>query len=105
MAPGMWSEPMTDLTDDQADRLESAHACFARGDGVARARLLAALAAEVPPSSRSPRTTRSEMITRYAARTAAAALLLSAAVAWHASQPKAVFAQLAQAMSRAKGFN
>ena len=39
---------MIDLNDDQADALESAHGCFAKEDGVARARLLAALAADVP---------------------------------------------------------
>ena len=96
---------MNELTDDQADRLESAHASFAREDGVARARLLAALAADVPPTVRSLRKARFESMKRYASRTAtAAALLLAPAIAWYVYHPKTVLAQVVQAMSRAKGF-
>ena len=43
---------MNDLSDEQVDRLESAHATFSRADGAARTRLLAALAADVPPAFR-----------------------------------------------------
>ena len=43
---------------------------------------------------------------RYASGSAtAAALLVASAVAWHMNQPKTLFAQVAQAMSRAKGFS
>src|SRR5262245_41918923 len=105
MAPGMWGERMNDLTDEQADRLESALASFARGDGVARARLLAALAADVPPTVNSPRKARSERMKRYAFRSAAApALVIALALGWPVSPPKSLFAQVAQAMSRARGF-
>jgi hypothetical protein len=101
----MRGEPMIDLTDLQADFLESAHACFAREDGVARARLLAALAADVPPAQRRPSQSRYENMKRYASRAAiAAALLVAPAVIWHLKQPSTLFAQVAKAMSRAKGF-
>jgi outer membrane lipoprotein-sorting protein len=102
----MWGDPMIELTGDQADRLESAHASFDRRDGVARARLLAALAADVPSTLRSHRNARSETMKRYASRTAtAAALLLAPAISWYVFHPRTVLAQVAQAMSRAKGFN
>jgi hypothetical protein len=95
----------SDLTDDLADRIESAHACFAREDGVARARLLAALAAEVPPAQCPPLEPRYERMKRYASRAAiAAALLLTSVVLWHLNEPKTLFAQVAKAMSRARGF-
>lgn len=96
---------MSDLTDDQADRFESALASFAREDGVARARLLAALAADVPPTSRTPSTVRFETMKRYTSRAAiAAALLVSSVFLWHSNEPKTLFAQVAKAMSRASGF-
>lgn len=97
---------MNDLTDDQTKLLESAHACFAREDGVARARLLAALAADVPPAFSPPRKSRYERMKPYASRAAiTAALLLISGVAWHLNEPNTLFAQVAQAMSRAKGFS
>ncbi len=97
---------MSNLTDLQADLLESAHACFAREDGVARARLLAALAADVPPAPNSARQSRYERMKWYTPRAAiAAALLLAPAVVWHLNEPKTLFAQIAKAMSRAKGFS
>ena len=97
---------MNDLTDNQLERLESAHAFFARGDGVARARLLAALAADVPPRFHAPRKARFEIMKRNAPRTAAAAgLLVAVAVAWQMGQPKTLVAQVASAMSQAKGFS
>jgi hypothetical protein len=96
---------MNELTDEQANLLESAHACFAREDGVARARLLAALAADVPPALSPPRQSRYERMKRYTSRAAiAAALLLTTAVVWHLNEPKTIFAQVAKAMSRAEGF-
>jgi outer membrane lipoprotein-sorting protein len=105
MVVAMWGEPMNELCDDHADRLESALACFDRSDGVARARLLAALAADVPPINQSTRKVRFENMKRYASRTAtAAALLLAPAVAWYVYQPRTVQARVVQAMSRAKGF-
>ena len=74
---------MRELTEDEADRLESAHALFAREDGVARARLLAALAAEVPSNPRSHRKARFQSMKRYASRTATAAALLLASGSSH----------------------
>lgn len=101
----MWGEPMSDLSDEQADRLESAHAVFARADGVARARLLAALAAGAPPTFQPPRASRMEAMRRYASGAAiAATLLLATAIVWQLNRPKNLFAQVAGAMSRAKGF-
>jgi outer membrane lipoprotein-sorting protein len=97
---------MSDLTDDQADALEAAHACFAREDGVARARLLAALAADVPPALCPPRKSRYQRMKRYTSRAAiAASLLVALAVVWHLNAPKTLFAQVAKAMSQAKGFH
>ena len=96
---------MNDLDDLQTDRLESALASFDRRDEVARERLFAALAADVPSKPSSHRNARSEKMKRYFSRTAAAAaLLLAPAIAWYLWQPKTVLAQVAQAMSRAKGF-
>lgn len=96
---------MSELTDDQADALEAGHARFAREDGVARTRLLAALAADVPPAFCPPRNSRYERMKRYTSRAAiAAALLLTSAVVWHLNAPKTLFAQVAKAMSQAKGF-
>jgi hypothetical protein len=96
---------MSDLTEDQVFALESAHACFAREDGVARARLLAALAADVPPAYRSTRQSRCERMKRYTSPAAiAAALILTSVVVWHLNEPKTLFAQVVKAMSRAKGF-
>jgi outer membrane lipoprotein-sorting protein len=96
---------MKDLTDFQADKLERAHAIFARADGVAKVRLLAALAADVPPVLSQSCKSRYEHMKRYASRAAvAAALLLTFAVAWNLNEPKTLFAQVAKAMSRARGF-
>ncbi len=96
---------MNDLTDLEADRLESALATFDRRDEVARERLFAALAADVPSTPSSHRNARSEKMKRYFSRTAAAAaLVLAPAMGWYLCQPKTVLAQVVQAMSRAKGF-
>ncbi len=96
---------MNDLSDEQVDRLESAHATFSRADGAARTRLLAALAADVPPAFRPNRKPRIEIMRRYAPRAAiAATLLVAATIAWQLSRPTNVFAQVAGAMSRARGF-
>ena len=96
---------MSDLTLDQADALESAHKYFDREDGVARARLLAALAADVPPALSVHRKSRYERMKRYGSGAAvAAALLLMLAALWHLNEPKTLFAQVVRAMSRAKGF-
>ncbi|WP_165227826.1 hypothetical protein [Aquisphaera insulae] len=95
---------MSDLDDEQLDRLESAHAVFARADGAARARLLAALAADVPPAT-FVRKSRIELMKRYAPGGAiAATVLIAACIAWILSQPPHLFAQVAGAMSRAQGF-
>ncbi len=45
---------MNDLSPEQIEHLESAHMIFDRADGVAKARLLAALAADGPPRSIHP---------------------------------------------------
>jgi hypothetical protein len=96
---------MNDLTDEQIDRLESAQAVFSRADGAARARLLAALAAEGPPAIQTIRKSRIELMKRYVSRGAiAAALLVAVIIAWPLNRPSNVFAQVAGAMSRAKGF-
>ncbi len=96
---------MNDLSDEQVDRLESAHATFSRADGAARARLLAALAADVPPAFRPIRKARIETMRRYASRAAiAATLLVATTIAWQLNRPTNVFAQVAGAMSRARGF-
>jgi hypothetical protein len=101
----MWGEPMNDLSDEQIDRLESAHATFSRADGAARTRLLAALAADVPPAFRPIRKARIETMRRYASRAAiAATLLVATTIAWQLNRPTNVFAQVAGAMSRARGF-
>jgi hypothetical protein len=101
----MWGEPMNDLSDEQVDRLESAHVTFSREDGAARARLLAALAADVPPAFRPIRKARIETMKRYASRAAiAATLLVVTTIVWQLNRPTNVFAQLAGAMSRARGF-
>jgi hypothetical protein len=101
----MWGEPMNDLSDEQVDRLESAHATFSRADGAARARLLAALAADVPPAFRPIRKSRIEIMRHYASRTAiAATLLVATTIAWQLNRPTNGFAQVAGAMSRARGF-
>ncbi len=105
MARGMWGEPMNDLGDEQLARLESAHATFSRADGAARARLLAALAADVPPTFRPIRKARIETMKLHASRAAiAATLLVAAIIAWQLNRPTNVFAQVAGAMSRARGF-
>jgi outer membrane lipoprotein-sorting protein len=102
----MWGDPMIDLSGDQANRLETALASFDRSDGVARARLLAALAADVPSTVSSHRNARFKNMKRYASRTAtAAAVLLAPAIAWYVFNPTTVLAQVTRAMSRAKGFN
>lgn len=96
---------MNGLSDEQIDRLESAHATFSRADGAARTRLLAALAADVPPTSQPIRKARIETMRRYASRAAiAATLLVATTVAWQLNRPTNVFAQVAGAMSRARGF-
>jgi hypothetical protein len=101
----MWGESMNNLIDEQVDRLESAHATFSRADGAARARLLAALTADAPPAFRPIRNARIETMKRYASRAAiAATLLVATAIAWQLNRPTNVFAQVAGAMSRAKGF-
>jgi hypothetical protein len=101
----MWGEPMKYLSDEQIDRLESAHATFSRADGAARTRLLAALAADVPPAFRPIRNAGIETMRRYASRAAiAATLLVTTTIAWQLNRPTNVFAQVAGAMSRAKGF-
>ena len=66
MARGMWSEPMNDLSDEQLDRLEPAHANFSRADGATRLGSLPALAADVPPAFRPIRKSRIETMKRYA---------------------------------------
>src|SRR5438270_7800132 len=105
MARRMWGESMNNLSDEQVDRLESAHATFSRADGAARARLLAALAADVPSAFQPIRKARIETMRRYASRAAiAAALLVATTIAWQLNRPTNVFAQVAGAMSRAKGF-
>jgi len=96
---------MSDLSNEQVDRLESAHAAFSRADGAARTRLLAALAAEGPPAVQTIRKSRIELMKRYVSRGAiAAALLVAVIIAWPLNRPSNVFAQVAGAMSRAKGF-
>ncbi len=96
---------MIELSDELADRLESAHAVFSRADGAARARLLAALAADVPPAFQPIRKSRIETMRRYAPGGAiAATLFVVATIAWQLNRPTDVFAQVAGAMSRARGF-
>ena len=96
---------MNDLTELRPTASNLPTQSFDRRDEVARERLFAALAADVPSTPSSHRNARSENMKRYFSRTAAAAaLLLAPAIAWHLWQPKTVLAQVAQAMSRAKGF-
>ena len=96
---------MNDLTHDQLDRLDSAHAVFDQENGVAKARLLAALTAEVPPSVIAPwRKTRFEFMRKNTIGLAAAAVLILAVVGgWLAMQPRHLFAQTVKAMIQAKG--
>src|SRR5262249_256165 len=96
MAPGMRGERVKELTDDPAHLLDGAHARFAGEDGVARARLLVALAADVPPALSPKCKSRYERMKRYASRAAiAAALLLTPAVVWYLNAPRTLFAQVA----------
>jgi hypothetical protein len=96
---------MSDLSNEQIDRLESALAVLSRANGAARARLLAALVAEGPPTVQTIRKSRIELMKRYVSRGAiAAALLVAVIIAWPLNRPSNVFAQVAGAMSRAKGF-
>jgi outer membrane lipoprotein-sorting protein len=96
---------MNDLTEEQFDRLESAIADFDRADGVAKARLLAALAADGPPQLRIPRRTRFEIMKRRGTRLAMVATLIVAAVgAWQMTRPRSLFARAARAMIDAKGY-
>ncbi|MFO0960107.1 MAG: hypothetical protein U0800_22165 [Isosphaeraceae bacterium] len=96
---------MSDLDDAQIDRLESALASFAKRDGAARGRLLAALAADSPPSQPFARKSRMDLMKRYASASAIAATLLVVGLAlWHGARPRPLFAQVAGAMSRVKGF-
>jgi hypothetical protein len=101
----MSGEPMSDLNEEQVDRLESAHAVFARADGVARMRLLAALAAGAPPTFHPPRKSRIETMRRASSTVAiAASLLFATATVWLLNRPTNLFAKVARAMSQAKGF-
>ena len=96
---------MSDLTDEQAGRIEHALAAFERPDGAARARLLAALTADDPPSSQPIRRSRDQMMRRYASGTAiAATMLLATAFAWHLNRPSNLFAEVTGAISKAEGF-
>ena len=94
-----------DLTAEQLDRLEAALQTLDRPDGVARARLLAALAAEGPPAQASPRRARWAMVRKHGIRAALAATLVLAAVGfWQVARPRSVFARAAAAMAAAKGY-
>jgi hypothetical protein len=96
---------MSDLSEEQVDRLESAHAVFARVDRVARVRLLAALAAGDPPTFLPHGKSRIETMKRASSRVAiAASLLVVTGIVWQLNQPANLFAQASRAMSQAKGF-
>jgi hypothetical protein len=96
---------MNDMTEEQYDRLESAIADFDRGDGVAKARLLAALAAEGPPRPKISPKARFEMMRRNGTRLVLAASLIMAVVgAWQLTRPRSVFARATRAMIDAKGY-
>lgn len=96
---------MCDLTPEQIDRIESAHGFYERADGVAKARLLAALAADVPPRTRSLWKTRAGFMRRNVTRVALAAALVAAAVGVvQLAQPKSLFALTIRAMVEAKGY-
>ncbi|SIN87834.1 hypothetical protein SAMN05444166_1404 [Singulisphaera sp. GP187] len=97
---------MNDLSPEHIERLESAHQIFDRADGVAKARLLAALAADGPPRSRSPWKARFEVMRRNRTRMAMVATLIVALFSvWQLAQPKGVFARTVRAMIEAKGYS
>jgi hypothetical protein len=96
---------MKELTPEQLDRLESALANLDHPDGVAKARLLAALTAERPPQPRLTRKVRFEVIQHKGFRfVAAAALIVAAAGTWQFAQPRSLFARTTRAMVEAKGY-
>ena len=96
---------MSDLSPDQIHRLNAALQTFDRPDGVARARLLAALTAECPPAVQLLWQARFNTMRKIGIRLSMAAVLVMMTVGlWHATQPRSVFARAAQAMVQAKGF-
>ena len=95
---------MSDLTDDQADALESAHACFAREDGVARA-APCGIGGGCPagPSPTWKIGVRTHETVRLSGRNCGR-LAPDAGRRLALNEAKPLFAQVAKAMSRAKGF-
>jgi hypothetical protein len=101
----MWSEPMNDMLEEQYDRLESAIADFDRRNGAAKARLLAALAADGPPRPKFTPKARLEIMRRNGTRLVLAASLIVAVVsAWQLTRPRNLFARTTRAMIEAKGY-
>lgn len=94
-----------DLTPEQEDRLAAACRTFDHPDGVARARLLAALPAGGPPAQDSSRQGGWTMVRKIGIRAAlAASLAVAAVMAWQVARPRSVFARAAAAMIEARGF-
>jgi hypothetical protein len=97
---------MNELSQEQVDRFEFAHAIFDQGHGAAKSRLLAALAEEVPSSK--PLTWKNrgvDLMRSHRVRlTAAAVILISIIVGLQFVTSKSLLAQTVKAMTSAQGY-